>query len=293
MKLFRWTFTAVITPFTSDDKIDWQAFWKIVDNQIENWIDWIVFVWTTGESPTLTHDEHFEILEWSVKYVNWRCKVIHGTWSNSTHEAIDYSSHAQKCWADWLLVVAPYYNKPTQEWLYQHYMAIANSVDLPIIVYNIKWRTWVNIETSTLLRLSEHKNIVAVKEASGDINQMMDVIQKLPKDFSVLSWDDNLSLPLIALWWDWVISVASNVVPALIKKMIDFCLQWNFVEWKKLHYQLLDFMKTCFIETNPIPVKEMMALLWYCKPDLRLPMCRASEKSMEKIKRELDNLLNI
>ena len=292
-KLFRWTYTAIVTPFTEDDKIDWEAFEKIVDKQIDWWVTWIVFVWTTWEGPTLSPKEHIEVLAWSTKYVNWRCQVIHWTWSNCTREAIEYSMQAMKSKADWIMVVNPYYNKPTQEWMYKHFTKIAHTVNMPMIVYNIKWRTWVNVETPTLLRLAQHKNIVWVKEASWDIDQMMDVINETPEDFCVLSWDDGITLPIIALWWDWIISVASNYIPKNMSTYVNYCLDWKFDKARELHYKLLNVFRAWFIETNPIPAKEILWMLWYIEPNLRLPMTRWSGETMERLNRVIKYIQEI
>ncbi len=289
-KIFKWTYTAIVTPFDSNDKIDFKSFEKLVELQIKWNVSWIVFVWTTGESPTLSKEEHIEILNWSVKAVKWRCQVIAWTWSNSTKEAIYYSKMAEKAWADWIMLVNPYYNKPSQQWLYLHFSTIASEVNLPIIIYNIKWRTAINVETSTLLRLSKIKNIVAVKEASWNISQMMDVINQSPQNFSCLSWDDELTLPLIAAWGDWVISVASNYLPAKVSEFVNSCLSWDFIQWRKHHYELLKILRDSFLETNPIPAKEILWLLWLIEANLRLPLCRASNNTMEKLKLTVEEI---
>lgn len=282
-KLFRGTYTAVITPFTNDNKTDWKAYEKIIEQQIAGGVEGIVFMGTTGESPTLTEDEHAEILERSVRIVNKRCHVIHGIGSNNTNTAVKLSKIASQAGADGVLAVVPYYNKPTQEGLIQHFTTIANSTNLPIIIYNIKGRTGINMETSTLLKLAEHKNIVAVKEASGDIAQMIDVIKKAPADFSVLVGDDGLILPFMACGGDGVISVISNCVPRATSNLIRTCIKGDYETAQKMFYPLLDIMKVAFIESNPIPIKEIMALLGYCSPNFRLPLCRASENAMKQI----------
>ena len=292
-KLFRWTFTAIVTPLKDNSNvIDWDVFKNLVEKQIEWWVNWIVFVWTTWESPTLTHDEHVEILKWSVKAVNWRCLCIHWTWSNSTREAEYLSKAAEQAWADWLLIVSPYYNKPTQEGLFRHFSRIADEVVTPIILYNIKWRTWVNIETPTLVRLAGHKNIVWVKEASWDIEQMMDVINQTPDDFCVLSGDDSIVMPFISLWWDWIISVASNYIPRIMCDYVNFSLNWDFDKARGLHYKLLDVFRAWFIETNPIPAKEILGLMWLISPNLRMPLCNASSENLEKLKKVVEFIKN-
>lgn len=281
-------YTAVITPFNEDGSIDWASFSSIVENQVSSGVDGILFAGTTGESPTLTNDELFEIFRKGVKMVNKRCKVILGTGTNDTHDCIVRAKVAEEVEADAQLVVNPYYNKPTQEGLYKHFSAIANASNVPVILYNIKARTGVNIETPTLLRLAENPNIVGVKEASGDIGQMMDVIRKVRSDFSVLVGDDALTLPFMAAGGDGLISVISNCVPRTMTTLVHTCLRSEILSARKLFYNLIDIMQLSFSETNPIPVKEVMAALGWCKPVFRLPMCNASMSTMEKISEIVD-----
>ncbi len=283
-KLFRGTYTAVITPFTHDNKVDWKAFERIVEQQIKGGVEGIVFMGTTGESPTLTMEEHNEVLVRSTEMVRGRCCVIHGTGSNSTETCLEHGKYTAQVAADGQLVVVPYYNKPTQEGLYRHYMTIADATDVPIIVYNVKSRTGTNMETSTLLRLAKHPNIVAVKEASGDIVQMMDVIKSAAPDFTVLVGDDVLTLPFMACGGDGLISVVSNCIPKTMSNFIRECLAGNFGVARKSFYEIYDLMKGVFIESNPIPIKEIMALNGFCQANFRLPLCNASENSMKQIK---------
>ena len=285
MKLFQGTYTAVITPFNDKDEVDYNVFEKIIEQQIAGGVEGIVFAGTTGESPTLSPEEHIEILQWAGKVINGRCQLIAGTGSNSTKEALEYSQVADKAGADGLLIVTPYYNKPTQAGMIQHFKTIADSVNTPIIIYNIKGRTGVNLETSTLIELSKHKNIQGVKEASGDIFQMMDVIHQTPDNFSVLVGDDSLTLPFVAAGGDGVVSVVSNYIPKTFSHFTRQCLSGNFDQARDTHYQLLDLMNASFIETNPIPAKEIMAMLYGRTPCLRLPLCRASAESMDIIKK--------
>lgn len=289
-KLLRWCYTAIVTPFTADNKIDYKSLEKLVELQIEWKVSWIVFAWTTWESPTLSRQEHVEILNWSAEVVNWRCQVIAWTWSNSTEEALYYSHAAKKAWADAMMIVNPYYNKPTQEGLFLHFSKIASEISMPMIIYNIKWRTWTNVETPTLLRLAKIDNIVAVKEASWDISQIMDVISQTPDNFSCLSWDDELTLPLIALWGDWVISVASNYLPSKVSELVNLCLSWDFVRGKELHYKLIKIFKDWFLETNPIPAKEILWLMWLIHVNFRLPICRSSGGTLEKLKKTVEEI---
>ena len=276
--------TALVTPFNKDSSIDFEALDRLVDFQIEHGIDGLVPMGTTGESPTVTHDENMEVVERVIRRTDGKIPVIAGTGSNSTEEAIRMTKVARSLGAYASLQVAPYYNKPTQEGLYRHYMTIADAVDLPMVIYNIKGRTGVNIETSTLMKLASHPNIIAVKEASGDINQMMDVINSKPSDFTVLSGDDNLAVPLTIMGGAGVISVASNIVPRYMSEMIDAARKGNIEKAGTMHYELLGLFKSMFIETNPIPVKSALAQMGLIEPVWRLPLCPPEEKTIEKIK---------
>lgn len=289
-KLFHGTYTAVITPFTPSNAIDWVAFEKIIEQQIAAGITGLVFVGTTGESPTLSHDEHREILRWSVQVVNQRCQVIHGTGSNNTRETIEFAEVSFEAGADGQLVINPYYNKPTQEGLYRHFSAVAHATDLPIIIYNIKGRTAVNLETETLLRLLRHKSIVGVKEASGDLAQIMDVIQHTPEDFSVLSGDDALTLPILACGGDGVISVVSNCVPASFRNCVQNFLDGNLLAAQQQFYSLLPLMQLTMQETNPIPIKALMHQLGYCSPQVRLPLCEPTAETQQLIEDSLERI---
>lgn len=277
-KVFSGTYTALITPFTADDQIDWKALSMLIEQQITGGVDGLVFVGTTGESPTLTHDEHFEILRRSVELVDGRCQVIHGTGSNSTRESLAFAKVAQEAGADGQLVVNPYYNKPTQNGLIAHFKAIANETDLPLILYNIKGRSAVNLETESLLELAEHPHIVAVKEASGDFQQITEVIRHAPSDFAVLSGDDGLILSFMAAGGDGLVSVVSNALPAATSHLISLCLANRYEAARELYYLLYDLLQDLTAETNPIPIKALMGML---HPSLhtamRLPMTPASE----------------
>ncbi|MBW2992246.1 4-hydroxy-tetrahydrodipicolinate synthase [Candidatus Woesearchaeota archaeon] len=290
-KKFTGVFTAIITPFNEDESIDEEAFKKLIDFNIENGVSGIVPCGTTGESPTLSNAEHERVIELAVEYVNKRVPVIAGTGSNCTREAIRLSQHAEEAGVNGLLLVNPYYNKPTQEGLYRHFKAIADSVKIPCIIYNIKGRTGVNVETPTLMRLiKDCKNIVAVKEASGDINQMKDVIAKRPDNFSVLSGDDNITLDLIKAGGNGVISVASNLVPDKMSRMVKAALNNNIEEAEKINSQLAPLFEVEFIETNPIPIKYMLSLKGMCKEVYRLPMCELMLESKEKVKQVMKDM---
>ncbi len=290
MKMFRGVFTALITPFKEDGSIDEDAIEKLVEFQIKNGISGLVPCGTTGESPTLSHEEHEKVVELVVDFVDGRVPVIAGTGSNATSEAISLTSHAAESGADASLQVAPYYNKPTQEGFYQHFKKIADEVNLPMIIYNIPGRCGANIETATLMRLAQHKNIVAVKEASGSLPQMMDVISQKPSDFDVLSGDDNLTLPLIAAGGVGVISVASNLIPKEMSEFVNVALNGDYGEARKMHYKLLPLFKNLFIETNPIPVKYAVSLKGLCRESYRLPMCPMQDANKEKLRKVLKEM---
>lgn len=289
--MFKGIFTAIITPFKEDGSVDEECLKKLIDFNIDNGVSGIVPCGTTGESPTLSHDEHDRVIELTVQYVNKRVPVIAGTGSNATAEAIRLTKHAEEVGADACLLVNPYYNKPTQEGLYRHFKAIADAVKFPCVVYNIKGRTGVNVETPTLMRLANDcGNIVAVKEASGDINQMKDVIAQRPEGFSVLSGDDNITLELIKVGGNGVISVASNIVPDRMVAMVKAALDGNFEEAEKLNNELIPLFEAEFIETNPIPIKCALALKGMCKEVYRLPMCELRPENKEKLKKVLKEM---
>lgn len=292
-KLFRGTYTALITPFTPANKIDWPSFERLIDAQVSAGVTGIVFVGTTGESPTLSHDEHREILRRSVEIVRGRCQVIHGTGSNNTRESIALATVAAESGADGHLVINPYYNKPTQEGLFRHFTAVADATDLPVIIYNIKSRTATNLETDTLLRLAEHRSIVGVKEASGDLQQIMDVIRQVPADFSVLSGDDAFTFPLMACGGDGVIAVISNCLPRTTTRMVNLCQEGRWEEARTAFYAMLDLMHLTMIETNPIPIKFIMHELGFCSSQVRLPLCEPSRASVEAIRKTIEQIKNL
>jgi len=289
--MFRGVFTAIVTPFNADESVDEPALKNLIDFNLANGVAGIVPCGTTGESPTLDHAEHDRVIELTVEYVNGRAPVIAGTGSNSTREAIRLSQHAQTAGADALLLVTPYYNKPTQEGMYRHFRAIAESVTIPCIIYNIKGRTGVNLETDTLVRLmTDCPGVVGVKEASGDLNQMKDVIARRTNGFSVLSGDDNMTLALIKAGGDGVISVASNFLPAQMSRMVKLALEGNFTEAETLEKQLSPFFAVEFAETNPIPIKYILSLKGMCQEVYRLPICELRPASKEKVRTVLTEM---
>ncbi|MDC7218583.1 MAG: 4-hydroxy-tetrahydrodipicolinate synthase [Spirochaetales bacterium] len=277
-------FTALVTPFDKNLKIDREGLKKIVDFQIKEGISGLVPMGTTGESPTVTIEENMDVVEMVVKLADGKVPVIAGTGSNCTEEAIKMTKMAKNMGADYSLQVNPYYNKPTQEGLYRHFMTIADNVDLPMVLYNISSRTGVNLETETLLRLTKHENIVAVKEASGNLGQMMDVINGKPKDFSVLSGDDNIALPVTLMGGNGVISVASNIVPRWMEEMIGSARKGHVEKAKAIHYDLLPLFKAMFLETNPIPVKSCMSMMGLLEEEFRLPLCPPSDENRKALK---------
>lgn len=280
MRTFSGVYTALITPFTEYGLVDEQALADLIEFQIEQGIDGLVPCGTTGESPTLSHSEHDRVIARTVEIANGRVPVIAGTGSNATSEAVQLSKHAEASGVDALLLVNPYYNKPTQKGLYLHFKTIADAVQIPCVLYNIKGRTGVNIETQTLVRLAQEcPNIVGVKEASGDLNQMKEVIAQAPQSFSVLSGDDNMALSLIEAGGDGVISVASNLLPAQVVAMVHAALKGNMNEAKGWETNLNPFFSACFCETNPIPIKTAMASYGWCAEQFRLPMCTLEDEA--------------
>lgn len=285
---FRGVYTAIITPFTRSGNVDEEALQRIIEFQIESGIDGLVPCGTTGESPTLSHNEHDRVIELTVEYANGRVPVMAGTGSNATSEAIRLSKHAQEAGVHSLLQVNPYYNKPTQKGLYLHFKAIADAVDIPVVVYNIKGRTGINVETPTLVRLMKDcPNIQGVKEASGNLDQMKDVIQNRIDGFSVLSGDDNMTFNLLREGGDGVVSVASNLIPRQLVDFVHTALDGDFDAAQKEEDRLMEFFKALFLETNPIPIKTAMSMRGWCEEVFRLPMCGFSDTSYYRTLEEI------
>jgi 4-hydroxy-tetrahydrodipicolinate synthase len=285
--MFRGSIVAIVTPF-KNGKVDEKKFGELIEFQIKNGSSGIVPCGTTGESATLSFQEHDRVIEITIGQVKKRVPVIAGTGSNSTEEAIMLTRHAAKAGADASLQVSPYYNRPTQKGLYEHFKAIANSVDIPIILYNIATRTGVNIEPETIARLAgDCKNIVGVKEASGNLDQMSRIKALCPANFDLISGDDSLTLPILSIGGTGIISVVANIVPQDVANLVDEFQKGNMEKARELHYKLLPLIKAIFIETNPIPVKTAMGLLGMCEPDLRLPMSGMSPENLEKLKKSL------
>ena len=282
--MFRGAIVAIVTPF-KNGKVDEAALRKLVEFQIKNGTDGIVPCGTTGESSTLSHEEHDRVIEVVIDAAKKRVPVIAGTGSNSTAEAIRLTRHASKAGADGALMVCPYYNRPTQEGLYQHYKAVAEAVPIPIIVYNIPGRTGVNMNPDTLARLAKIKNIVGVKEASGSIKQISDVINLCGPKFDVLSGDDLFTLPLMALGGHGVISVISNVAPADMAAMVDAFVAGDLKKARTLHYKMVPLIDILFVETNPTPVKAVLAMMKKISYEVRLPLYKLSDANYEKLKK--------
>ena len=288
-KAFQGTGTAMVTPFTADGAIDEPALRRFVDFQIVEGIDMLLPCGTTGEGATLENDEADRVLRIVLDQAKGRVPVIFGAGSNSTKKAVEGADRAKRLGADGVLSVGPYYNKPTQRGFIEHFKAVAE-VGLPVIVYNVPGRTGSNIEASTTLKISEIPNIVAVKEASGNLVQMMDILRSRPADFRVLSGDDAITLPLVAAGGDGVVSVVPNEVPGMMTKMTDAALAGDFARARELHYRMLPLMNANFLESNPIPVKAVLAMMGMMGENYRLPLVPMSPNSRSQIQKIAENL---
>ena len=287
MTIFRGAFVAIVTPFT-DGRVDEQALADLIEFHIANGTHGIVPCGTTGESATMSHDEHHRVVELTVKIVNGRVPVVAGSGSNSTAEAIDLTRHARQAGADGALMVSPYYNKPSQEGLYQHYKAVAEAVDIPIILYNVPSRTSSNILPVTVARLAGVDNIVGIKEASGDLNQISEVIRLCPDDFAVMSGDDFTAMPTVLLGATGVISVTSNVAPKDMAQMMDAALAGDLATARSLHYKLFPLMQAMFYDTNPVPAKKSLELMGKIKSGTpRLPLYPMNDETLVRLKAAL------
>jgi 4-hydroxy-tetrahydrodipicolinate synthase len=288
--MFTGTGTALVTPFRPDGSLDEAAIHSLVKRQIDAGINFLVPCGTTGESPTLSHSEHLRVVELTLEIAKGKVPVLAGAGGYNTAEVISLAKELQQLGADGILSVTPYYNKPTQEGLFQHFKAIASAVNLPIILYSVQGRTGVNIEPSTVLRLSQIPNIVGIKEASGNISQMGAILNLVPKNFLVLSGDDSLTLPLIALGGRGLISVASNEIPAEMTRLVQSALSGDFVEARRLHFQYLSLMDINFVESNPIPVKAALAEMGLLQSIWRLPLVPPKPENLARIRAVLESL---
>lgn len=287
--MFSGVFTALVTPFR-EGRIDYPALEKIVEMQVKSGVDGVIPMGTTGESPTVSYEEHKEIIKKVVQLVNKRVKVVAGTGSNSTSEAIYLSKAAEEFGVDGVLQVNPYYNKPPQRGLISHFESIAKSISIPVILYNIPGRTGINFMPESVKELIQRvDNIVAIKEASGDIAQMMRVIELCGDRLTLLSGDDNLLLPVLGIGGKGVVSVISNAFPADVKKVITLYGEGKIDESRSAFYRLLPVCRAMFYETNPIPIKAAMEMLGYCSSEVRPPLVPLTKEFREKLKKELND----
>jgi 4-hydroxy-tetrahydrodipicolinate synthase len=282
--------TALVTPFRRDLSLDEATLRKLVRRQIQAGINFLVPCGTTGENPTLNRAEHLRVVEITLEEAKGKVPVLAGAGGYNTQEVIELALEVERLGADGILSVTPYYNKPTQEGLYQHFKAIADTIHIPIVVYSVQGRTGVNVEPATLARLAQIGNIVGVKEASGNIMQMANVIQQVPETFHVLSGDDAITLPLMALGGRGIISVVSNEIPGEMTELARLCLAGDFAGARKVQRKYLPLMEINFVESNPIPVKAALALMGLLEPVYRLPMCPPKPESLAKIEKVLESL---
>jgi 4-hydroxy-tetrahydrodipicolinate synthase len=285
--MFSGAFTALITPFRNGE-VDVEALEGLVEFQIGHGVNGLVPCGTTGETPALSEEEDRVVVETVVRVTNGRVPVVAGTGSNSTDMAIKYTKMAEEVGADGSLQVAPYYNKPTQEGLFRHFTAIAESTDLPLILYNIPGRTSVTISVETMARLAEIPNIVGVKDSTLSMNMISDIRSACGEEFDILSGDDPMTLPLVALGGVGVISVASNVAPGAVSDMVGALLGGYWERGRELHYELLPLFRALFVETNPIPVKTAASLLGLCSDEMRLPMIPLSGENLRTLQRAME-----
>jgi len=290
--MFRGTFTALVTPFR-DGGIDVSAFEQLIETQIAAGITGIVAIGTTGESPTLSHEEREQVIRVAVAKAKKRCLVLAGTGSNSTEHAITQTKLAEKFGVDAALLVAPYYNKPSQEGLFRHFKSIADATSLPIMLYNIPGRCGVDILPETVARLAkECRNIVSIKEASGSVERIGELRRHLPDAFTILSGDDSLTLPFMAAGAAGVVSVASNLFPSEVCGLASACESGDLKSAEKLHRKLLPLFKDLFIEPNPVPVKTALAWQGLMSPEVRLPLCEMSETNQARLRKTLEDFVS-
>ena len=281
-------YTAMVTPL-SKGAVDYGKLREIVEMQIQGGVDGIVPVGTTGESPTLDAEEHMKVIEETIAAAAGRCRIMAGTGANSTAEAIILTKHAKSVGADCSLQVTPYYNKPTQEGIYRHFSTIADTCDIPIVLYNVPGRTGVGIAAETVARLVKNTNVLGVKEAAGSVERVSEILSLC--DTSIMCGDDSLTVPMMLLGAKGVISVASNIIPAELKKMTDACAAGDFVAAAALHKKYWRLFKDLFIESNPIPVKAAMAMLGMIEEEYRLPLCPLSDASREKLRKTISSCI--
>lgn len=287
--MFQGSIVALVTPFKQGE-LDEKALRDLVEFHIAEGTNAIVPCGTTGESATLSHEEHCRVIEIVINQAKKRLPVIAGAGSNSTKEAVFLTEHAKKSGADAVLSITPYYNKPTQAGLYQHFKTIAEQVDIPIVLYNVPGRTGVNMLPDTVVELSKIKNIVGVKEASGSLDQAGAILQHTDDSFDIISGEDSLTFPMMAMGAKGVISVTANVAPKKMAQMCKAVLENNMIEARKLHYELIDLSKAVFYETNPIPAKKAVYLMGLIENEIRLPLVEMTKENTEKLKTVMKNL---
>jgi 4-hydroxy-tetrahydrodipicolinate synthase len=290
--LFRGTAPAMVTPFTEDDRIDEAAFRRLIDFKIEGGVEALVVLGTTGENPTITEEERRRITEIAVEHTAGRVPVVAGTGTNNTAQSVRFSKEARELGVDALLVVGPYYNKPTPDGLIAHVGAVAEAADLPIIFYNVPGRTGSNVTAETQLRLAERvPRVVGLKEASGDLAQISDILAGRPDHLAVYAGDDELALPVIALGGDGVISVIANATPRPFTDLIRLCLAGDFEQARARHFELLEPMRACFYEANPGPIKAVLADLGLCRADMRLPLAPLTDATQQRVRKAFGKVI--
>jgi 4-hydroxy-tetrahydrodipicolinate synthase len=288
-KKFRGTGTAIVTPFDDNGEIDYAATERVLDHQIKGGVEMIVPLGSTGENPTVSHKERTEFLAFVIEFVDHRALVVAGTGTNDTRSSVMYTEEAFRLGADAVLAVTPYYNKPTPKGLFEHFSRIAD-VGLPVVLYNVPGRTGLNMNAETTLKCAEIENVVAVKEASANLEQCMEIIRNAPRGFDLLSGEDNLTVPLISVGGRGVISVTSNVVPGEFSRMVRFALDGRFNEAKAIHYELLELMRVMFIESNPGPVKSALSMMGIIGEHYRLPLVHLKPEHKKKVREVLMQL---
>jgi 4-hydroxy-tetrahydrodipicolinate synthase len=286
--MFTGSMVALVTPF-KNGKVDWESLERLLDFHMKSGSHGIVPCGTTGESATLSHQEHDEVIKTVIKTVNRRLPVVAGTGSNSTEEAVRLTREAEKSGADGALMISPYYNRPAQEGIYQHYKRVASEVGIPLIIYNIPGRTGSKIEPETLARLAEIKNVAGVKEATGSVDQAIDVIRLCGDRLAVYSGEDSLTYSLMALGGKGVISTVANIAPKEMSQLTEACLKGNWEQGRELQFKVLPLIRAVFLETNPIPVKTALSLMGRCTGDLRLPLTPMSEGNVKKLRQSMSD----
>ncbi len=285
--MLKGSYVALVTPFKNNE-IDYNSLEKLIDFQIDNKTDGILFCGTTGESPTLAGDEKERLVRFGIKKIDKRIPIIMGTGSNNLQHTISATIRAQEWGVDFALIITPYYNKPTQNGLYQYFKAIAESTTIPIVIYNVPGRTGVNINAETTIKLAnEFTNIVGIKEASGNLIQLSRIVKNTDKNFSVMSGEDALNLPIMSCGGDGVISVTANILPRKLHDLVALCSNQNYADALKIHQELIEINETLFLETNPIPVKESLHMMKMIKRELRLPLCFMVDDNLEILKKVL------